>query len=279
MKVSEALRAAADRLSATSDTARLDAELLMAHAVGVNRSDLLLRHMGDEAPPAFEPLLERRSEREPVAYITQSAEFYGREFSVGPGVLIPRPDSEILVEAALELCPDPRHVLDLGTGSGALLFTILLERPNAAGIGIDASQAALEIARANAAGFHGEDHRLDRREWSLARRDWRQGGWAQDLGTFDLIVCNPPYVETNAPLEADVAEYEPASALFAGEDGLDDYRLLIPQLRGLMMDEAVALFEIGHTQAHAVTQLAQKAGFSVDLRHDLANRPRVLILS
>lgn len=279
MTVAEALRKATTRLSETSGTARLDAELLMAHALNVSRSDMLLRCVDQPAPDAFAAYVERRAQHEPVAYIAEEKEFYGRVFSVEPGVLIPRPDSEVLIEAALELCPDPKRVLDLGTGSGALLFTILLERPRAQGVGIDASQDAIEIALDNGIGFDAEHHLMDDWDWRLARRDWREQGWADDLGTFDLILCNPPYVEEDAPLDRDVREFEPASALFAGKDGLDDYRIIIPQLSGLLGKEGIAVFEIGATQAPAVTELAENAGFMVELRHDLANRPRALILS
>ncbi|KEO89835.1 SAM-dependent methyltransferase [Erythrobacter longus] len=279
MRTADAIRAASTQLEATSDTARLDAELLMAHALGVTRSDMLLRHMQDAAPVAFDSLIARRAAHEPVAYITGKQEFYGREFSVEPGALIPRPDSEVLIDTALELCPDPKRVLDLGTGSGALLFTILLERPKAQGVGIDASQQAIEIALDNGTGFDAAEHLMDDWEWKLHCRDWTTPGWAKDLGQFDLIVCNPPYVETSASLEPDVRDFEPASALFAGSEGLDDYRILIPQLRALMTDDAVAIFEIGYTQAQAVTQIAQDQGFSVELHHDLAGRPRCLVLT
>lgn len=278
MRVAEAIRAATVKLQATSDTARLDAELLMAHALEVSRSDMLLRHMQGAAPDAFDALIARREAREPVAYITGTQEFYGREFAVAPGVLIPRSDSEVLIDTALELCPDPKRVLDLGTGSGALLFTILLERPDAAGVGIDASQEAIEIALDNGIGFDAAERLMDDWEWQLFNRDWRTPGWSADLGQFDLIVCNPPYVETSASLEPDVQDFEPASALFAGPDGLDDYRVLIPQLRNLMSENAIALFEIGHTQAEAITEIAQGNGFDVALRKDLAERPRCLIL-
>ena len=272
--VAQAIRDAAAKLSATSDTARLDAELLMAHALRVSRSGMLLRKMRDPAPEGFAALVERRAAHEPVAYITGEAEFYGRSFAVGPDVLIPRGDSETLIEAALEVAPDATRVLDLGTGSGALLVTLLLELGGATGAGTDASPAALDIAQAN-----GTRHGLAREQAQFALHDWTQDGWADGLGTFDLIVCNPPYVETDAELAPDVRDHEPASALFSGAEGLDDYRVLIPQLRGLMDNGAVAILEIGATQARAVTQLAKTAGFEVELRNDLANRPRALVLS
>lgn len=272
MTVGEALRAAADHLSATSDSARLDAELLMAHALNCSRSDMLLRHQRDPAPDGFEALVDRRARHEPIAYITGEQEFYGRCFAVRPGVLIPRGDSETLVRAALESCSSPRRVLDLGTGSGALLLTLLSECPAAAGVGIDASSRAIEIATENA-------RALDlANDWRFERRSWLDDGWQDDLGRFDLVVCNPPYVEADALLDADVHDYEPGEALFAGPEGLDDYRVLIPKLPELLAENGVAIFEIGHQQAESVAQIASEAGFSSELRRDLAGRPRALIL-
>lgn len=273
MTVGEAIRAAAERLAATSDTARLDAELLMAHALGMSRSDMLLRAMRDPASEGFAALVERRAAHEPVAYITGWTEFYGRTFAVEPGILIPRGDSETLVEAALEACPSPRRVLDLGVGSGALLLTILAERGGAYGVGIDKSAVAVDVAGENAAALGIEN------DWELHCRDWRAQGWANDLGTFDLILCNPPYVEADAELDRDVRDFEPASALFAGPEGLDDYRILLPQLRALMNAGALAVLEIGANQADAVGAIAAAAGFRVDLRRDLAGRARALLLT
>ncbi|MGB3712338.1 MAG: peptide chain release factor N(5)-glutamine methyltransferase [Erythrobacter sp.] len=272
MRVADGIRAASERLSGTSDTARLDAELLMAHALGASRSDMLVRKMGAAVPEAFDALVARRVRREPVAYITGTAGFYGREFAVGPGILVPRPDSETLIEAALERCPAPERVLDLGTGSGALLLSVLAEWPQAEGVGIDASPVAVDHASRNAARL-GLAERVD-----LRLGDWREPGWADDLGTFDLLVCNPPYVEEGAALEPDVRDYEPAGALFAGADGLDDYRVLFPQVRGLLRENGVALFEIGHTQDGAVRELARHAGFDATIVRDLANRPRCIAL-
>lgn len=274
MTVGEAIRAATTMLEATSDTARLDAELLMAHALGASRSDMLLKHMRHEAPDAFVALTHRRKTYEPVAYITGVQEFYGREFSVAPGVLIPRPDSEVLIDTALELCPDPVRILDLGTGSGALLFTLLLERPNAAGVGVDASKDAIEIAQANAISL-GD---LGDERCALVQSDWRESGWSSDLGQFDLIICNPPYVEQAAALERDVRDFEPPAALFSGPEGLDDYRILIPQMRQLMSPGAHVLFEIGFQQSEAVMRIAKENGFDADLRMDLAGRPRCVML-
>src|SRR3990167_6458779 len=192
MTISDALRAATERLIATSETARLDAELLMAHALAVSRSDLLLRHLGDPVPTAFAQLIERRQRHEPVAYIIGEAEFYGHSFTVNPAVLIPRGDSETLVEAALEQGPQEGRVLDLGTGSGALLLSVLAARPAMEGVGIDSSFDAVQVAALNAMRLGLADRAR------ILRRDWREPGWADDLGRFALIVCNPPYVEDGA---------------------------------------------------------------------------------
>lgn len=272
MTVAEALRAATERLSATSDTARLDAELLMAHVLDCSRSDMLLSHMRKRLPDAFDALVERRAAYEPVAYLLGSQEFYGREFAVRPGVLIPRGDSETIVEAALAAAPGARSVLDLGTGSGALLLSVLAERPEARGIGIDAARIAAETARANAAAL-GLADRAEIREAS-----WLEPGWAQHIPPADLVLCNPPYVESHAALDPDVRDFEPGEALFAGLEGLDDYHAIIPQLDGLLSADGVAIFEIGHTQAETVGKIARDDGFTCDLVRDLAGRPRGLVM-
>ena len=278
MTVGEAIRAAAERLAATSDTARLDAELLMAHALGLSRSDMLLRTMRDPASEGFAALVERRAAHEPVAYIIGAQEFYGLTLIVTPATLIPRGDSETLVAAALEGIGEEGiagegRALDLGTGSGALLLAVLANRAGWQGVGIDASAGALAAAQANAAALD----LADRSEWHVL--SWHDAGWTKDLGTFDLILCNPPYVEADAELDRDVRDFEPASALFAGPEGLDDYRILLPQLRALMNAGALAVLEIGANQADAVGAIAAAAGFRVDLRRDLAGRARALLLT
>ncbi|MEM1052079.1 MAG: peptide chain release factor N(5)-glutamine methyltransferase [Pseudomonadota bacterium] len=278
MTVAEAIRSATAELEATSDTARLDAELLMAHALGVSRSDMLLRTMDEAAPSEFFCFIGRRAKHEPVAYINGTQEFYGREFEVSRDVLIPRPDSEILIETALEFCEEGFSVLDIGTGSGALLLTLLQEYPSLKrGFGIDNSPAAIEIARKNA-----RKHELKNAHFGLF--DWRPGQERQGLGyahdTYEIYLCNPPYVETTAKLDPQVADYEPHSALFAGKDGLDDYRLLIPELIQATGtgNGITVILEIGATQADEVTWLAEKEGYDVELRKDLAGRPRCLVL-
>lgn len=272
MTAGEAIRAAAERLAPTSDTARLDAEVLMAHAFGVTRSDLLLRHMRDPVPDSFAALVERRAAHEPVAYIVGSQDFFGLTLAVSPAVLIPRGDSEVLVEAALAARPDARRVLDCGTGSGALLLAVLSHLPAADGIGIDRSAEALVVARGNA-----ENLGLGNRA-KMRLADWDQADWALALGQFDLVLANPPYVEDAAELDPSVRAHEPAGALFAGEEGLDAYRVLIPQLPQLLTPGGAALVEIGHTQAPAVAAIAAQIGFESRLHHDLGGRPRVLEL-
>ena len=270
--VSAALREAASALDGISDTARLDAELLMAEALGISRSDMLLRGRDLDVPPEFARLLERRKRHEPIAYILGRQEFYGREFLVNPQVLIPRGDSETLVDAALRNIPPAARILDLGTGSGALLLTLLAELPGASGTGVDASLGAVSVAAANAAGLGvgGRAH--------ILHADWNADGWSDGLGQFDLIIANPPYVETGADLAPSVRQFEPASALFAGADGLDDYRSLIPQLGNMLAPNGIILLEIGYAQADQVSQIAGLSGYTAELFRDLAHRPRALLL-
>jgi len=266
-----ALADATDRLRATSDTARLDAELLMAHALDIERDVLLLAPPTGPAPAHFAELVERRAEGEPVAYITGKRAFWNIELTVGPGALIPRPDSETLIAAAIGHfagTDGPKRILDLGTGPGTLLLAALDQWPDATGLGIDASEEALTYARANA-----------RRLGLAPRAELRQGNWADGVDTrFDLVLINPPYVAEAAELGPGVAEYEPAEALFAGPDGLDDYRRLAPAIGRLIAPGGLAAIEIGHDQAAAASALFEKAGHRVRLSHDLAGRARALLI-
>jgi len=263
------LRTAAETLATVSPTSRLDAELLMAHALGTTRDTLILRHLDDPAPATFVPLVERRLAHEPVAYITGTRDFWTISLHVGPGVLVPRADSETLIEAAVDHfagTPGPRSILDLGTGSGALLLAALAEWPDARGIGIDASPNALRIAQDNA-------ERLGMAD----RADIIPGDWTGKGGPHDLILCNPPYIGDHEPLPREVAAWEPASALFAGEDGLDDYRAIAPVLPMQLRAGGIACIEIGATQAAAVTALFKRAGLATTLRCDLAGHPRCIV--
>ena len=272
MNVTQTLRDAANELAQTSDTARLDAELLMAEALEMSRSDMLLKGHELAVPPRFQRLLECRLRHEPIAYILGHQEFYGRDFLVTPDVLIPRADSETIVDLALEHCAGDSRILDLGTGSGVLLLTLLAEKRATQGVGIDASLAAMAVAAANAARLGVAD------QAHILHRSWNEDKWAEGLGIFDLIIANPPYVERNAILGPSVRDYEPAQALFAGVDGLEDYRTIIPQLRGLMKDSAFVVLEIGHQQDRAVAKIAEEAGFETELHRDLAHRPRAMLL-
>ncbi|WP_420822295.1 peptide chain release factor N(5)-glutamine methyltransferase [Sphingorhabdus pulchriflava] len=276
MSASQQLVAATQLLERVSDTPRLDAELLMAHALGLSRNNLLLRARDLTPPAEFDALLQRRLAHEPVAYIRGYQEFWDLTLAVTPDVLIPRGDSETLIEAAQKHfagSPLPLRILDLGTGSGALLLASLSIFKEAQGVAIDASAAALAVAQGNAErlGFAGST--------AFFHRDWRDAGWTDDLGQFDLILCNPPYIETDAELAPQVRAYEPASALFAGANGLDDYKLLIPRIPALLKPSGVAIFEIGLGQHEAITRLATQQGFVVSPHRDLADIIRALSLS
>jgi release factor glutamine methyltransferase len=243
----------------------------MAHALGVSREALLLGRGEAEAPAAFEGLVARRQAHEPVAYIIGRREFWTIELEVGPGVLVPRPDSETLIEAAVAhfVAEGPANILDLGTGPGTLLLAALAQWPEARGIGVDASETALAYARLNAQRLGLSD-----------RAEFRHGDWAAGLdGRFDLVLCNPPYVEERAALPPDVARWEPAQALYAGADGLDAYRRLAPQLGRLLAPGGIACVELGAGQRDAAAALFAGQGFIIESRADLGGMPRALLLS
>ena len=266
-----ALDSATETLRATSDTARLDAELLLAHALDIERDVLLLAPPAGPVPAAFASLVERRAAGEPIAYITGKRAFWNIELNVGPGALIPRADSETLIAAAISHfagTDGPRRILDLGTGPGTLLLAALDQWPAASGIGVDASPQALGYARANA-----------RRLGLAPRADLRLGDWADGIvERFDLVLINPPYVADAAELGPGVAEYEPAEALFAGPDGLDDYRRLAPDVGRLIARGGLAAIEIGHDQADCAAALFRAAGHAVRVSNDLAGRARALLI-
>lgn len=264
-----ALAAAAARF-AFSETARLDAELLLAHALGITRERLLLTLGDQRVPSGFADLVARRERHEPIAYITGTRAFWTIDLAVAPGVLIPRADSETLIEAAVDHFRDgtgPCTILDLGTGSGALLLAALDQWPAATGIGIDASLPALAIARRNA------------QRIAPGRAEIQTGGWAGTGARFDLILCNPPYVALGETLPDEVTRFEPASALFAGADGLDDYRAIAPLLAQQIAPGGAACIEIGSSQAEAASALFAATGLSVSVRRDLAGRDRCLLVT
>lgn len=270
--IDRALSRATHQLARSSDTPRLDAELLMAEALHIDRDRLILAPPDREVPKRFWDMVERRANGEPVAYITGRRAFWNIELHVGPGVLVPRPDSEVLIASALEHFEGtggPSRILDLGTGPGTLLLAALDIWPQATGVGTDLSRRALSYAAANARrlGFDG-------------RVRLRLGDWAEGISDrFDLILCNPPYVAEGADLGPGVREYEPDEALFAGEEGLDAYRALAPQLPALLEKGGLAAIEIGCDQAAAVTALLARDGLQADVAHDLAGRDRALLLT
>jgi release factor glutamine methyltransferase len=266
-----ALGRATEQLSKTSDTPRLDAELLMSAALSISRDQLLLRNPNGQAPDAFYEFIERRAKGEPVAYITGQRAFWTIDLAVGPGALVPRPDSETLIVAAVEHFADsagPAQMLDLGTGPGTLLLAALDEWPKAIGLGIDSSKEALYYAERNA-------ERLGMAD----RATFRLGDWAEGIeATFDLVLCNPPYVADDAETGPGVSEFEPREALFAGPQGLDEYRRLAPQLVRLLAPGGLAAIEIGADQAEPVSALLKAQGHSPVVAHDLAGRSRALLI-
>ena len=269
--ISRALAEAARQLEVNSDTARLDSELLMAEALHIDRDKLILSPPDRKVPERFWAMVERRKAGEPVAYITGRRAFWNIELHVGPGVLVPRPDSEVLIASAIEHFEGtgPGRILDLGTGPGTLLLAALDVWPNATGLGTDLSRQALAYSSANA-----------RRLGFDERAKWLQGNWAEGLvETFDLILCNPPYVADGADLGPGVREYEPDEALFAGSEGLDAYRALEPQLPLLLGKGGLAAVEIGHDQAKAVTSLLARDGLKARVAQDLAGRDRAVLLT
>ena len=270
--IAKALADATRQLEHSSDTSRLDAELLMAEALHIDRDRLILAPPDRKVPERFWAMLERRKAGEPVAYITGRRAFWNIELHVGPGVLVPRPDSEVLIASAIEHfegTEGPKRILDLGTGPGTLLLAALDVWPEATGLGVDVSRQALSYAAANARrlGFEG-------------RAKLMQGNWAEGLmDQFDLVLCNPPYVREDAELGAGVREFEPDEALFAGKEGLDAYRALAPQLPRVLNDGGLAAVEIGEDQAKPVTKLLARDGLASRVANDFAGRTRAVLLT
>jgi release factor glutamine methyltransferase len=270
--ITRALADAARQLTESSDTARLDSELLMAEALHIDRDKLILSPPDRKVPQRFWKMVERRQSGEPIAYITGRRAFWNIDLHVGPGVLVPRPDSEVLIASAIEHfegSDGPKRILDLGTGPGTLLLAALDVWPEATGLGVDVSRGALSYAAANA-----------RRLGFENRLKLVQGNWADGLvEKFDLILCNPPYVAEGAELGPGVAEYEPDEALFAGKEGLDAYRELAPQLPQLLAPGGFAAIEMAPDQAASVTALLTRDGLKSRVAEDFAGRQRALLLT
>jgi release factor glutamine methyltransferase len=258
---------------AQSGLVPVDAQVLLAHALGCART-WLVAHGDDPLPrlqaDAFFALAKRRRAGEPVAYLTGTREFWGLTLRVTPDVLIPRPETETLVELALEWLPrdGASRVLDLGTGSGAIALALASERPRARVIATDASGAALAVARDNAA-------RLALANVEFAHADWYVG---VPGGAFDLIVSNPPYVAAGDPhLSAGDLRYEPPAALASGVDGLAALRTIVGGAPAHLAKGGALAVEHGYNQSPAVQELLRDAGFGqINVRRDLAGIPRVV---
>lgn len=257
MNIEQAFRSAAERLG-DGESPRTDAEILLCHVLGKPRSYLFTwpeKELSADEMAAYEALIERRAAGEPVAYMIGVRGFFGLDLAVSPSVLIPRPETELLVEAALDRLPSgPCAVADFGTGSGAIALAIAHERPDAVVTAVDASPEALAVARANAG-------RL-----GLANVRFLQGSWCAALDVaerFDAIVSNPPYIREDDPhlAQGDV-RFEPAMALASGADGLEAIRAIIACAPAHLKPDGWMLFEHGYDQAEDVAVLMREAGFS-----------------
>jgi len=269
--IAELLRQASLSLSGVTPSPRMEAEILLAHALGKPRTHLLAWPQSEPAPAAlgtFHKLLARRKLGEPVAYLVGAREFWSREFRLTSNVLIPRPDTELLVEKVLKKIPlrHPSTVADLGTGSGAIAVTVALERPACRVYATDRSLQALQVARSNA-------RRLKAGNVGFIRSDWLD---ALADRHFDVIVSNPPYIAADDPhLEREI-RFEPTEALTAGPDGLGAIRRITRQSPRCLRHGGWLLLEHGYDQASQVERLLAQSGFTtITCYRDLENRPRV----
>ena len=260
------------------EEAALDARVLLCDALAIEPAALAAhpeRPLGEAGATRLAAHAARRLAREPVSRILGHREFWGMAFEVSPDTLVPRPDSETVVEAALRHVGHrsrPWRVLDLGTGTGCLLLALLSELPHASGIGIDRSEGALAVARRNAS-----------RHGLAGRAAFVASDWAAALSdsAFDLLVANPPYIASDAiaELAPEVQGYEPRAALDGGADGLCAYRAILADAGRLLAGGALAVLEIGFDQAEAVPRLAQEAGLDcMEVAHDLGGNPRAVAL-
>lgn len=277
--VAESVRRGAERLAARGvRSPRLDAELLLAAALGVDRSRVWIdgaRPLDGDGCERYEQAVRRREAREPLQRIRGTQEFYSRPFDVGRLVLIPRPETEIVVEAALAAVAHVKapRIVDLGTGSGAIAITLALEVPAATVVATDVSEAAVAATRANA-GLLGVADRVE----------VRRGDWADPCTgeRFDLVVSNPPYVRRDeiAALEPEVRDFEPRIALDGGADGLDAYRRLAATADSILDPNGALVVEIGYQQRTSVVSLFTERSFALRaIRTDLAGIERVLVFA
>jgi release factor glutamine methyltransferase len=258
-------------------SAFLDAELLLAHALGVTREKIICYPeliLSDEQITKFEELIQRRASREPMAHILGRREFWGRDFKVNKHTLDPRPDSETLIEGALDLYPDRNQnlrIIDFGTGTGCLLLTLLAEFQNANGLGVDISEDALVVAKENSCNLG-----LAKRSQFIVSR------WGKEVqGKYDLIISNPPYIKSSdiEGLEPEVAEYEPKSALDGGISGLKCYEDLAPYIASIISDNGFAILEFGMGQDNDVKAILESVGLTfVAFRKDLAGIIRCVVM-
>lgn len=271
------LTAATERLATAGiDEPRREARLILALALNTDPAVVLgypEREVGDAARVRLDQLIARRALHEPFSRLKGRREFWSLDFAVSPDTLDPRPDSETLIEAALDYLPDriaPLRLLDFGTGTGCLLLALLSELPNATGLGIDILPGAVETARRNA----------DMLGLS-ARAQFRVGNWDQEITErVDVILANPPYISSNSisSLAPEVAAFEPRQALDGGPDGLDAYRILAPAAYRLLGPKGIACFEFGSGQGPAVAALCGESGLKIsELRRDLAGIERCIV--
>ena len=272
--VAEVLAEAAAYLTDVTETPRLDAEILLAHAMKVSRARLLASLRDEAAPGDFEELLKRRLDAEPIAYILGEWEFYSLTFEIQPPVLVPRPETEHLVEVVLEVIGDrPARVLDVGTGSGCVSIAVAHNAPNCRVVAIDIREACLELARRNAEAHHVAD-RIAFREGDLFE------ALAPEDAPFDVICSNPPYVADPEweGLPPTITRYEDPKALLAGRDGLEAIRRLVGGAQEYLVPGGMLAFEMGMGHCGAVRELLREGGYeNVSARRDLAGLDRIAI--
>lgn len=276
-----ARRAAANRLAAglgAEATPALDARLLIASAIGIAPDQLVLvddRTLSPAESHAIERAIDRRLAGEPVARIVGEKEFWGLSFRLSPATLVPRPDTETLIDATLAWIDrthrreEPLRIVDIGTGSGAIVIALLTALPNAIGLGIDLSEEAARTARDNATRLGVGDRCL-----------FIRGRWSHSCGAMDVIASNPPYIVSNVieTLDREVKDHDPMLALDGGADGLDAYRAILGDLGRVMAPGGATFLEIGFDQAVALASLAAEAGFEATIHADLAGHDRVVEL-